>query len=356
MTDRYQLELLDPVPHATIAQHVNADGTLYATHGRSIYRTPPDGPRELIGKFPFVKPRDYFGLCRLSERAARADKCNIFVTPSGAVLAIRACTVYALDKSRLRDLFTIQGDSVLHGSICAGDDGWVYFGEYFMNPERGEVKIWRVSADLTTHEPACVFPAGFTRHVHGVYTDPHEPGTLWATLGDYEDECYFLRTTDGFRTYDRIGEGTQAWRCVRPFFTPTHVGWITDSHIDPNHAARFARSTGQLETGQSFPCSGWYGFQADGLCVASTTVERGPAITSEHASVYVSDDAFNWHEAGYLVKDFYRPMRVFKYGVIAYPSGDMSADDFYISGEGLVGLDGKTRRARIVRGPEGKGA
>lgn len=352
MPNRYQLELLDEVPRATIAQHVTPDGTLYTTHGRAILRVPKDGRAERIGQFPFVKPRDLFGFSRLSQRAARADKANIFVTSTGAVLAIRACKVYALEQGRLRELATIQGDSVLHGSICE-DAGWVYFGEYFMNPERGEVRIWRASADLASCEPAYTFPAKYARHVHGVYNDPHEPGTLWATLGDYEDECYFIRTDDGFKTIDRIGAGTQAWRCVRPFFTPTHVGWITDSNLEPNHASRFSRSTCELETGQDFPCSGWYGFQSNGLYVASTTVERGPAITSDHASVYVSEDAFNWHEAGHLVKDMYRPMRVFKYGVISYPTGALSADEFYLSGEGLVGLDGRTRRARIRTKPDG---
>ena len=108
------------------------------------------------------------------------------------------------------------------------------------------------------------------------------------------------------------------------------------------------RATGVLERGQTIPCSAWYGTQTrEGLCIAFTTVEPGPAISRSESSILVSRDAFHWEEACCFRKDAYRPMRVFKYGVISCPSGEMSASDFWISGEGLVGLDGCTKRLCI---------
>jgi hypothetical protein len=38
---------------------------------------------------------------------------------------------------------------------------------------------------------------------------------------------------------------------------------------------------------------------------------------------------------------------LFKYGVIACPSGEMSIHELYLSGEGLVGLDGRSLKADI---------
>ncbi|MCA9438723.1 MAG: hypothetical protein KC978_23255, partial [Candidatus Omnitrophica bacterium] len=115
-----------------------------------------------------------------------------------------------------------------------------------------------------------------------------------------------------------------------------------------NHVCRMKRSDGSLEIGQEIDCSGWYSCTTkEGLRVAFTTVEKGPAITSNEASVLISPDGFNWKKAGSYKKDAWRPMKIFKYGVLACPSGEMSIDEFYLSGEGLVGLDGKSVKVRI---------
>jgi hypothetical protein len=111
------------------------------------------------------------------------------------------------------------------------------------------------------------------------------------------------------------------------------------------------RRTGELEIGQPISCSAWYGTTTtDGLYVAFTTVEPGPAIHSHASSILVSTDAFQWHEAGTFEKDGWRPWKLFKYGVISCPSGPMPSSDLYISGEGLIGLDGVSMRLSIEPG------
>jgi hypothetical protein len=245
-------------------------------------------------------------------------------------------------------LFEIQGDCVLHRGICEDSSGWAHFGEYFMNPQRVPVRIHRLSPDLDRWEVAYEFPAGRIRHVHGVYPDPYDAQALWVTVGDYAGECYLMRTRDGFETLESFGDGTQIWRAVALFFQPDHVCWLTDSHLEQNYACRMDRRTGTLERGQPVPCSAWYGAPTtERLFVAFTTVEPGPAIQRSESSVLVSRDGFRWEEVRTYRKDFYRPMRVFKYGVISCPSGELSASDFWISGEGLVGIDGASQRLCI---------
>jgi len=65
------------------------------------------------------------------------------------------------------------------------------------------------------------------------------------------------------------------------------------------------------------------------------------------SEVLVSRDAFHWETLHAFKKDWYRPLQLFKYGVISCPSGMMSQHELYISGEGLVGLDGKSMRVDI---------
>ena len=333
----------------SLVHHIEADGTAWGSTGRTILRRETNGQWVRTAQFPFIPPRDFFGLSRLSARVSRADKCNVFVNSNGYTLAIRAGSVYVIgEDNSLERRFGIQGDCVLHGGICEDTAGWTYFGEYFQNIQRGPVRIWRMSPKLDRHEVAYEFPAGRIRHIHGVFRDPFDEQTLWATVGDYANECYLVRTHDRYTTAEWFGDGTQIWRAVTLFFTPDHVCWLTDSHLDQNYACRMDRRSGELEKGQRVACSGWYGLTTtDGLYVGFTTVERGPGIQSNLSSILVSNDGFHWTEAGSFRKDGWRPMRLFKNGVISCPTGQMFTKDIYISGEGLVGFDGSSRRIRI---------
>ena len=338
-----KFQIKEKLNHITILHHVEPDGTIWGTSGRKIYHK-KNKAWALISTFPFAAPRDYFGFSRWTARAARADKCNIYVNTHGAIIGIRAGKVYAIHPHQPpKELFEINGDSVLHGSICEDDKGWTYFGEYFMNPERDPVNIWRVSPNLKQWEAAHQFPASSIRHVHGIYQDPFKPGSFWIPTGDFENECYFFHTNDRFKSINKIGEGSQIWRAVRLFFTKDHICWLTDSNLEQNYACRMDRKTLSLEIGHEIDASAWYGaMTAEGNYFAFTTVEPGPGIKTKNSQILFSHDGFSWEVIKEHKKDFLRPMKIFKYGVISCPSGKMSEKDFYISGEGLVGLDGRS--------------
>ena len=110
-----------------------------------------------------------------------------------------------------------------------------------------------------------------------------------------------------------------------------------------------ARGSGKLSIGQPLDASVWYGCTtSEGTHLAFSTIERGPAIMSDESSVLVSEDAFHWNKVFAFKKDFWKPVQVFKYGVISCPSGIMSNNALFLSGEGLVGLDGVSIQARLV--------
>jgi len=341
-----EFKITEKIPNATIIHHIDGSGGVWASSGRKIiFRKERDWQK--IASFPFSCPRDFFSFSRPTARAMRSDKCNIFVNRFGRILGIRAGWVYAINETSISRLFSIQGDCVLHGSITEDQDGNIYFGEYFMNPERRAVRIWKMSADLSNWEVAHEF--GAIRHVHGVYCDPYHDQIFWVTVGDFAGECHILRTSDNFKSFSRFGDGSQIWRAVQLFFTENYVNWLTDSNLEPNHACRMVRKTGELEIGQSLDASGWYGCTTrEGVHLALTTIERGPAIKSNESSVLVSSDAFHWEKVFAFKKDFWKPVQVFKYGVISCPSGEMSVSNLYLSGEGLSGLDGISIKARLI--------
>ncbi len=340
-------EILERYPRLTLIHHVQGDGTAWATSGRTILTRRESSTHE-VAAFPFVVPRDVFGLTRPTARAFRADKCNIFVTSAGRLIGVRAGTVYTLADRSLTPLFHINGDCALHGGICEDLEGWAYIGEYFMNPDREPVRVWRLSPDLASWEIAHEFPSGSIRHVHGLYRDPFEPASIWMTTGDSQGECHLYHTNNRFRSLERVGDGSQVWRAVRLFFTSSHIAWLMDSQDEQNYACRISREGGQFEIGQPIEATAWYGTQTtDGLYVAFTTVEAGAGIHRMESAVLVSADAFHWQEVHSFRKDAWRPMRVFKNGVLICPSGPMSSQEIYLSGEGLRRLDGRSLRARI---------
>jgi hypothetical protein len=344
-----RLEITERMPQVTILHHLQPDGTLWGTAGRKILRRGPDHNWTIVGQFPFIPQRDLLALARPLARALRADKANIYVNRLGRTLGIRSSTVYAVSDQSVQPLFSIQGDSVLHGGLCEDGDGAIYFGEYFMNPTRGSVHIWRVVPDLSGGEAAHTFPAGQIRHIHGIYPDPFEPGSIWVATGDYQGENYLWRTRDGFANLERFGDGEQIWRAVRLFFTPDFICWLTDSQLETNHACRMSRQDRRLEIGQALEAPAWYGATtSDGWHIAFTTVEPGPAVTRSDSAILASRDAFHWQEVASFEKDSWRPMKVFKYGVISCPSGTMSSTNFYLSGEGLRRLDGTSLQVRLV--------
>lgn len=347
----YHFQIIERFAQVNIIHHYASNGTLWATSGRHVIISQDQHHWQPFADFPFSAPRDFFAFSRPTARAARSDQCNLLVNSHGQVIGIRAGFIYSLEAGRAaRPLFTIQGDCVLHRSACEDEHGWTYFGEYFMNPARLPVRIWRLSPDLDHWEVAHEFPAGQVRHVHGVYRDPYEKDAYWVTVGDFKGECFLLKTTDLFKSFTRFGDGTQQYRAVNLFFTRDDIHWLTDSNLQQNYAYRMNRHTTRVEQGQSLDASVWYGCQTrEGIFLAFTTIERGPGIHSRSSAILVSEDAFHWEKVHEFKKDFYRPVQLFKYGVISCPSGAMSMKEFYLSGEGLVGLDGCSIKARIER-------
>ena len=315
--------------------------TVWASAGRRVLKKSAGNDWTDFCRFPFQWKQDSLGSIRPVARLTRADKCNVFQNSAGRVLGIRGGRVFELSDDGSRAIASIQGDSVLQGCLCEDRHGWTYLGEYFRNRDRGPVRIHRFCPQLRQHEVAHEFAVGEIRHVHGVFADPFDADSLWVTTGDHQGECFLFHTSDRFRSLDRIGDGSQTWRAVTLHFTETHISWITDSHISQNYACRVRRGTEDLEVGHTLSSSAWYGARiSNGLYLAFTTVEPGAGIQVNDSAILVSSDAFNWHIIKSFKKDAWRPMSLFKFGVISCAHGTMKSDEVYLSGEGLVGFDG----------------
>lgn len=325
---------------AVVIHHVDERGT-WASYNRDILFRASDTTRwQRLAKFPSELPRDCFLWWRIATRTLRLDRCNLYPTQRGELLGIRRGTVYAIRNGHTDMLCAIRGDSVLLRGIAETASGSVYFGEYFMNPERIPVRVWRVSSDLSKAEIAHEFEAGSIRHVHGVYSDPYHPGRLWIPAGDFGDECFIFYTDDEFKTFHRLGDGTQLWRAVGLLFREDAVCWLTDTELEQNKIVVLDRKTHTVTTHGDVHSPTWYTTQtSDGLFVAATTVERGPGVKTNRAWLMISEDALDWYKVLSFKKDLW-PLQPFKFGVMSFPSGAYDSRNIWVSGEALIGLDG----------------
>ena len=273
------------------------------------------------------------------RRISRGDKLVVRPTPWG-VLGVRGGWGFALTRGQAEPLWPFHRDAPLRGAIAISDDA-AWLGEYTGDRDHGPVVIWRIEPDFT-RRPAHVFPTGAVRHVHRVQRDPVD-GALWATTGDQDGACWLWRSDDGFRTIERLGDGTQISRATHLCFTETHVAWLTDTELGANHAVRLCRRTAALEVGMAIPAPGWCGAQtSDGWHLVTTGVELGPGVRTHTAQVFASRDAWHWQPVASARKDPL-PHRLAKHGLLHLPTGCWPARAALVSGEALVAVDGCVR-------------
>ncbi|MFT4623724.1 MAG: hypothetical protein ACI8PZ_002380 [Myxococcota bacterium] len=329
------------LPLVGVEQVHHVRGRVWGSLGRTIC---VDG--EPWSAFPRRPGWDAFERHRSWRRVLRGDRCVVRPLPWG-VLGIRAGWGYRLTPGGAERLWPFHRGAPLRGAVAATDEAaWV--GDYWANPRHEPVVIWRISPDFT-RRPAYVFPTGAVRHVHRIQVDPVD-GALWATTGDRDGACFLWRTADGFRTVDRVGDGTQRFRATHLCFTERHVSWCTDTERGVNHVVRVHRRTGAVEVGAVLPAPVWSGaLTADGWHLVATGVERGPGVRTRSAQVFASRDAWSWSVVATVPKDRW-PHRAGKHGLLWFPTGTWSLAEAVVSGEALVGVDGVARPLALLGG------
>lgn len=139
--------------------------------------------------------------------------------------------------SALQTLGT-YGDIIGTGLAC--DAEYLYWVSYTTVPQGTGVarELRRFNGSTWTTIDLSPY---FARHVHGVFPDPYNPGTVYITGGDIGSAAYVIRSTDYGATWTPIIT-TPGWQCVQLSFDAEYVwaGADTSSHFT---AYRFDRET-----------------------------------------------------------------------------------------------------------------
>lgn len=284
-----------------------------------------------------------FGLFRLSRRALRLDKCNVF-TSGNFLIIVRKYKVfsYNLETNELKETLTLKNcRNILHQSMCTNKQGELFFGEYGNNGERKPVNVYKSADNGQSWEVIYKFKAGEIKHIHGCYYDPYED-KIWTLTGDFENENIVMKSDANFTDNEKIGDGSQTYRAVSIFFQENSVHWIMDSPIERSYHYEMDRASYKITKKEGFPGPVWYLKElSDGYFLAASSVEIGDGVYDNYAHLFVSKDLETWTELAKFKKDIL-PMRYFKWGVIAFADGEQSSDNFALFFEALNNVDGKS--------------
>jgi hypothetical protein len=343
---------LETIPGAEIVHHASRLGIVTSFKNR-VRCDFPDG-ESISCALPQFGWKNLLLPFRLSRRLSRLDKCVAVPVDEGghwkSLIVVRGGHCYHIDlesRAVVPTLTLRQSRNPLHQSICRSANGWFFQGEYGSNTSREPVPVYRSKDQGRSWHLVYELPAGKARHIHGCFWDPFEE-KVWVCTGDFENENHVLVADENFEELEWLGDGSQAWRTCHLLFTEKFVVWGMDSQLETSYLCRLNRSTRKLEKTKPLPGPVWYAKKLDDAwLVVATVVEIGPGVHDDHAHVLVSRDGVDWQDVFQVKKDRWK-MPLFKNGVINFADGAQSSDDFLISAEALVGIDGKVCRARLV--------
>ena len=304
--------------------------------GRTLYRSHDGG--ESWEKHRLQLPLSFFDwMVSATHVTARLGRRGFhhYGQDEGRVILCSDSMIHVASAAGIESSAPIVGSRPM--SICAAASQIVY-GEYRSNPERSPVSVWRYHNRLW--QPAWTFEN--VRHIHGVFFDAYSDA-FWVTTGDADHESALWRTSDEFRTLERVVGGTQQQRVVGLVFTKKNIYFGSDSPIEQNYLYRMDRAS--LKTQQLCEVGGpvFYGCKVGDRIIFSTAVEPSAVNNERRAELWISGNEENFSQLSSFQKDAL-PMKLFQYGQVMFPSGPGDDENLYAY---LFGVERSNRTLRI---------
>jgi hypothetical protein len=273
-------------------------------------------------------------ISRLAQRLLRFQVTNVIPLAGGELFVTFDKSVGIVRNGEFRPLNGLARPCRVLRAACALDEnGDIYFGEYLANDERGAMRIYRYSAGGDTLETVYTFPEKSIKHIHGIYFDKFTK-SLFCLTGDDEKECRIMRSTDGFRTTETIGQGDETWRAVSILFDEDAFYYGMDAEFRANHIYKVDRKTGKRKSLGEVNGTVFYSKQLDGNLFFTTTAENAPSQTENVAALWRVDENDNCQKLVSFDKDSWHPT-LFQFGTIHFPYRNELENELYFH---LVGV------------------
>lgn len=279
------------------------------------------------------------GCNRLSRQLFRQGIHHLLPLPSGDLFLTAKKISYVIRKDgTVKHTFTgYRGNKPGHQGVCIAPNGYIFFGEYTLNPQRDhDTCLYRSIDGGKSFHVILTFKNREVRHIHFVKWDPFEE-CLWLGTGDEDSENSLMRSNDFGETWEKIGGGSQDWRAIGICFDKEYLIWGTDagSVPDQNHVIRMSRQSKKLEVIADIegPCHGCASLK-DGRVFLSTGVEGGE--NEKDRCARLKEIKIGEIKEHLKQKKDIMPL-LLQYGVIRFPLGTENTDKLVFTMYGLKG-------------------
>jgi len=221
-----------------IVQEYDSKGNLWATRGLLVYYL-SNGEDKFIkvtrvpSGFSFFWLNSFMIIRRLT---LRPECIEMTVNEDGHICAFSSGRMWNSSGIGEKFMKTLKlphygmgvGRGIMSTGLIKVNGREFFFGEYFSNPERTSVRIYKYKYLHKLWEIAYEFLPGQIRHIHAIQKDPFT-GKLWICTGDEDNEAMIGWSDDYFKNIIPIGQGSQIWRACQLVFTKEAVFWGTDT-------------------------------------------------------------------------------------------------------------------------------
>jgi hypothetical protein len=301
------------------------DDVLYASRGYNLLRARITGTDagaiewQHVARYQPVWWRTLSAASRLTSRLFRDGFHALAVLSSGHLVAAVPGAIVTLAPGGMEFRISqrvLRGTRPLH--IAVTPDDHIFWGEYFDNPQRDQVRIYGSTDRGATWSIAHTFPRGAIRHVHNIVYDDWA-NCVWIMTGDNGNECRILRASCDFKTLEVVLSGSQQARAVACIPTADRLYFSSDTPLEPNHVYGLDRQ-GKLTELAGLSSSSIYGCRVGEALFLSTMVEPSEINVERHVYLYGSRNGQRWQPVLKWKKDVWS-MGLFQYGNACLPDG-----------------------------------
>jgi len=319
---------------------------LYGSRGYRLQRLRLAGPG--INHFDpdevaFFDPGHWKNTCaanRIFLRLFRLGIHSLKFLPGSGVIAVAAKNIILLEPGQreFRSVFKVRRGTRPLG-LAVTPQGAVYWGEYFDNPSRQEVRIYGSPDQGKTWQVVYSFAEKSVRHVHNIIYDAFAD-CFWVLTGDRDAESKIIRASLDWKNLEIVLEGGQQNRAATLIIQKDFILYATDTPHEQNRIYLLEKKSGLKKEVCLLPGPSMYSAQSGAGLFFSTAAEPGE-VYHDHACIFGSRDGTCWEKLIAWEKDRLHP-KYFQFGNISLPAGVAPADYLAATGVAVRNEDGNT--------------
>lgn len=281
------------------------------------------------------------GFSSVLRRLFRKDIRLALKIDNDQILLVKNKTIYRLDLNlkKIKNKVKLPNGSrplnmTVIESLNGFDDG-IYFGEYFGNPLKKSVAIYKYSKEDKLIK-VYRFAQGEINHIHNLVADRYRD-CIWMLAGDTSDSAAIYQIKDNFKIVERVVFGKQEYRSCVLFPLEDGLLYATDSQFQQNSIRLLKLQQNKWESIHvsdiNGPCI--FGTNIQETFFFSTSVEGvnsgnilkqllrnkpGPGIKKNQSEI-VGGNLQNGFKTIYFSKKDIFPYVLFQFGNIIFPIG-----------------------------------